>query len=103
MIARFDHRPMLTAVLALSTAVLVVVVIALATLLITSAPPATISSSQSGGNPDAAVQGTGENYGDGWNNYGHDMDRPQPAKTANGADSAIDRHAEVLAAYGDNR
>jgi hypothetical protein len=36
MIARFDHRPMLTAALALSTTVLVVVVITLATLLITS-------------------------------------------------------------------
>ena len=36
MIARFDHRPMLTALLALSTIVLVVVVITLSTLLITS-------------------------------------------------------------------
>jgi hypothetical protein len=36
MIARFDHRPMLTALLALSTTVLVVVVITLATLLNTS-------------------------------------------------------------------
>jgi hypothetical protein len=103
MIARFDHRPMLTAVLALTTAVLVVVVITLTALLITAQPPAAISSSQSGVNPDAAVQGTGDFYGEGWNNYGHDMDRPQPAKTANGADSAIDRHAEVLAASGDDR
>jgi hypothetical protein len=38
MIARFDHRPRLTALLALSTAVLIVVVITLSTLLITSAP-----------------------------------------------------------------
>jgi hypothetical protein len=35
MMERFDHRPMLTALLALSTSVLVVVVLALATLLIT--------------------------------------------------------------------
>jgi hypothetical protein len=98
MIARFDHRPMLTAVLALSTAVLVVVVITLAALLIRSAPPVATSSVESGGNPAAAVQVTGENYGE-WNNYGHDMDRPQPAKTGSGADSALDRHAEVVAAY----
>jgi hypothetical protein len=99
MIARFDHRPMLTAVLALSTAVLVVVVITLAALLIRSAPPVATSSVESGGNPAPAVPGTGANYGDGWNNYGHDMDRPQPAKTGNGADSALDRHAEVVAVY----
>jgi hypothetical protein len=103
MIARFDHRPMLTAALALSTNVLVVMVITLATLLITAEPPVATSSSESGGNPAAAVQGTGDSYGDGWNNYGHDMDRPPPAKTGIGADSAIDRRAEVLAAYGDNR
>jgi hypothetical protein len=50
MLARFDHHPMLTALLALSTAVLVVVVITLATLLITSAPPAAPLST-SNGNP----------------------------------------------------
>jgi hypothetical protein len=44
MLARFDHRPKLTALLALSTAVLVVVVITLATLLITSPQAATPSS-----------------------------------------------------------
>ena len=100
MIARFDHRPMLTAVLALTTTVLVVVVITLAALLITAQPPAATSSGESGvGNPGAVVMGTGEFYGEGWNNYGHDMDRPQPAKTDNGADSAVDRHAEVIAAH----
>jgi hypothetical protein len=104
MIARFDHRPMLTALLALSTTVLVVVVITLAALLIRSAPPAATSASESGGaNPAAAVQGTGENYGEGWNDYGHDMDQPQHAQTGNGADSAIDRHAEVVAAYHNDR
>ena len=56
MIARLDHRPRLTAVLALSTAVLVVVVITLATLLITSAPPAATPSSVSdGGNAGQAA------------------------------------------------
>ena len=76
MIARFDHKPMLTAVLALTTAALVVVVITLATLLITAAPPAATSSSESGANPGGAVAvpGTHGNYGEGWNNYGHDMD-----------------------------
>ena len=79
MIARFDHRPMLTAVLALSTTVLLVVVITLATLLITAQPPAATSSSESGGNPGAAGLGTGgEFYGDGWNNYGHDAVLPKP-------------------------
>ena len=100
MIARFDHRPMLTALLALSTAVLVVVVITLATLLIRSAPPEAPSASDSGGaNPGAAVAGTGENYGEGWNNYGHDIGRPQPARTGDRANSAVDRHAEVVAAF----
>ena len=103
MIARLDHHPMLTAALALTTAVLVVVVITLATLLIMAAPPATTSSSEGGANPGAAaaVPGTGANYGEGWNNYGHDMD--QPAQTGSGADPAIDRHAEVVAAYHNNR
>ena len=103
MIARFDHRPKLTAALALATIVLVVVVVTLATLLITSAPPAATSSSEVGANPGAAaaVPGTGENYGEGWTNYGHDVD--QPAQTGSGAGSAVDRHAEVVAAYHNNR
>ena len=54
MLARFDHRPMLTALLALSTAVLFVVVITLATLLITS-PQAATPSSVGGDNPGAAA------------------------------------------------
>jgi hypothetical protein len=106
MIARFDHRPMLTALLALSTTVLVVVVITLSTLLITSAPPAATSSSESGAaNPGAAaaVPGTSENYGEGWNNYGADVVLPKPAQTGDGADSALERHAEVVAAYHNNR
>jgi hypothetical protein len=55
MIARFDHHPMLTALLALTTAVLVVVVITLSTLLITSAPAPSHSSFSDGGNPAAPV------------------------------------------------
>jgi hypothetical protein len=82
MIARFDHRPMLTAQLALTTTLLVVVVVTLSTLLLTAAPPAATSASESGANPGAAaaVPGTGENYGEGWNNYGHDEALPQPAQ-----------------------
>jgi hypothetical protein len=55
MLARFDHRPMLTALLALSTTVLVVVVITLATLLITAPPAATPSSVSDGGNAGQAA------------------------------------------------
>jgi hypothetical protein len=55
MIARFDHRPMLTALLALSTTVLVVVVITLSTLLITLPPAATPTSVSDGGNAGAAA------------------------------------------------
>ena len=102
MIARLDHHPVLTAALALTTAVLVVVGITLATLLITSAPPAATSSSESGaGNPGAAaaVAGTGDNYGAGWNNYGHDAALPQPAQTGDAGDP-IERHAQMVGAYG---
>jgi len=95
MIERFDHRPKLTAALALSTIVLFVVVVTLATLLMTAQPPAATSSSESGANPGAAVWGTGENYGEGWNNYGYDAEHAaalrQAAQTGNGADSPIDR------------
>ena len=97
MIARFDHRPMLTALLALSTTVLLVVVITLATLLITAAPPAATSSSESGGAnpPAAAVSGTGEHYGEGWNNYGHDAPLPQPAKTGD----SVEPHQDIPSAH----
>jgi hypothetical protein len=55
MLARFDHRPMLTALLALSTTVLVVVVVTLATLLITAPPAPTPSSGSYGSNAGAAA------------------------------------------------
>ena len=57
MLARFDHRPMLTALLALSTTVLFVVVITLATLLYTSQQAATPSSVSDGGNAGQAAPG----------------------------------------------
>ena len=95
MIARFDHRPMLTAALALATIVLLVVVVTLSTLLITS-PPAVAPTSGSVGNNPPVIGAGGEHYGDGWSNYGHDFDQPKPAQTGNGADSAIERHAEML-------
>jgi hypothetical protein len=94
MIARFDHRPRLTAVLALSTIVLVVVVLTLATLLITAAPPAAPAPSGSVGDKPPAVVPS-EHYGHDWNNYGHDLDQPKPAPT----DDALARHAEMVAAY----
>jgi hypothetical protein len=97
MIARFDHRPMLTAVLALSTTVLVMVVITLATLLITPEPPAATSSSESGGNPGAAVAGTGDYYGSMWNSYGHDIVGPNPTQKG---DSVASHHEIVSAHYG---
>src|SRR5918998_612042 len=95
MIARFDHRPMLTAALALATIVLLVVVVTLSTLLITS-PPAVAPTSGSVGNNPPVIGAGGEHYGDGWSNYGHDFDQPKPAQTGNGAGSAIDRHAEMV-------
>ena len=95
MIARLDHHPMLTALLALTTAALVVVVIALATLLITAAPPAATSSSEGGANPGAIVVGTSENYGEGWNNYGHDEALPQPAQKGDSQTSDSAERQEV--------
>jgi hypothetical protein len=57
MLARFDHQPMLTALLALSTAVLVVVLITLATLLISAPSAAPPSSVSDGGNAGKAAPG----------------------------------------------
>jgi hypothetical protein len=55
MIARLDHRPMLTAALALATTALVVVVVTLTTWLITSPQAATPSSVSDGGNAGQAA------------------------------------------------
>jgi hypothetical protein len=76
MIARFDHRPRLTAALALATIVLVVVVVTLSTLLITAAPPAAPALSGSVGDNTPVMGAGGEHYGEGWNNYGHDEKLP---------------------------
>jgi hypothetical protein len=84
MIARFDHRPMLTAVLALSTSVLVVVVITLSTLLITGPQAASPPSVSGGGNPAADAQ-SGGIVGSGAGVY-------------HGSDSLIEHKAEVVAA-----
>jgi hypothetical protein len=54
MLERLDHRPMLTAALALATIVLVVVVVTLATLLITLQPAANPRSDSDRSNPGAA-------------------------------------------------
>jgi hypothetical protein len=95
MLARFDHHPMLTALLALSTAVLVVVVITLSTLLITSAPPEATSNTNGGDNPGAAAAPA--NLDAGGENYGSDI-QPKPAEPAQ-SDDALARHAEMVAAY----
>ena len=91
MIARFDHRPMLTALLALTTAALVVVVVTLATLLYTAPPAATSSSGSAGGNAGEAAPANmdagGSNYG--WSN------NTKPAQI-----SDSERHAEVVRALG---
>ena len=55
MIARLDHRPMLTAALALATIVLLVVVVTLSTLLITLQPAASPVSDTGRSNPGAAA------------------------------------------------
>jgi hypothetical protein len=92
MLARLDHRPMLTAVLGLTTTVLVVVVITLATLLITSAPPAVSPPSTGDGNPGVApanMDAGGENYG--WPN---NTKPAQPAQHSQMSDG--ERHAEIV-------
>jgi hypothetical protein len=78
MIARFDHRPMLTATLALTTTLLFVVV-TLSTLLITLSPEAT-SSTSDGGNAAAPAIGGAVDSNSSYN-------------------TAVDRHAEMVAAY----
>ena len=84
MIARFDHRPRLTAALALATIVLLVVVVTLSTLLITAAPPAAPALSGSVGENSPVMGAGGEHYGGaGWSNYGHDFDQPKLAQTGN--------------------
>ena len=95
MIARFDHRPMLTAVLALSTTLLVVVVVTFSTLLLTLPQAASPTSGTGGGNPAGPAPKVmdADSYGEvyGWNIQAGSSDVSN--------DSAIDRHAEVVAAH----
>src|SRR4028119_526990 len=81
MIARFDHRPMLTAALALATIALLVGVVTLSTLLVASPQAVAPTSGSAGDNPPAVVPS--EHYGDGWSNYGHDFDQPKPGQIEN--------------------
>ncbi len=101
MIARFDHRPMLTAALALSTAVLVVVVITLSTLLITS-PPA-VSPPSIGGGHLGALSGAGGSSGmeaDTGTGLAQHAEMVAAFTTGSAApESIVDQHAEVVAAY----
>jgi hypothetical protein len=93
-IARFDHRPMLTALLALSTTVLVVVVITLSTLLLTSpqaaSPPSVGSGNPGAGAAPANMDAGGERYG--WDIHKRGSSIPQ--------DSDVKRHAEVVEQLG---
>ena len=86
MIARFDHRPRLTAALALATIVLLVVVVTLSALLITAAPPT--APALSGGvdeNPPVIGAG-GEHYGEGWSDYGSELLPPESAQKGDSAE-----------------
>jgi hypothetical protein len=98
MLARFDHRPRLTALLALSTTVLVVVVITLSTLLYTAAPPAASSAGDSGGGNPAAEAPA--NMDAGGENYGWDI-QTKPAEPAQTGDSAAERHHKLVSDYYD--
>jgi hypothetical protein len=89
MIERFDHRPMLTAALALTTIVLLVVVVTLSTLLITSTPAVSPPSVSGGGNPGPAAV-PGERMDAGGKSYGMPIKAraAQPAQ----ADDSVERH-----------
>jgi hypothetical protein len=76
MLARFDHRPMLTAALALATIVLVVVAVTLSTLLITSAPAVSPTSIGGGGNPGAGAANPAERMDAGGKGYGMPIEEP---------------------------
>ena len=93
MIARFDHRPMLTALLTLSTTVLLVVVVTLSTLLITLPPAASPPSLSGGGNPAGPAPKVmdARSYGE---VYGWDI---QPKSAHHG--DAGERHAKPVSDY----
>jgi hypothetical protein len=87
---------MLTAALALSTAVLVVVMITLATLVFTSAPPASPTSNSGGSNPGAPALPA-----DRWDAGGKSYGQPIEAKAAQPAQAgdSVERHAKPLEDY----
>jgi hypothetical protein len=98
MIARFDHRPMLTAVLALSTTVLVVVVITLSTLLITAPQAASPPSLSGGGNPAGAA---GADAGQGFSSESLAEHKAEVLAAQSGhftQESPAEKKAEVVAA-----
>jgi hypothetical protein len=100
MIARFDHRPMLTALLALSTILLVVVVVTLSTLLITAAPQAASPTSVNVGSNSTPGGGdtkhpAGEDGRGGPQGLGANVGVRSPGNS----NAFIDRHVEVVARY----
>jgi hypothetical protein len=102
MLARFDHRPMLTAALALTTAVLVVVAITLATLLITSAP-AVNPTSVNGGNPGAGAANPAERMDAGGKGYGMPVKAPaNPAERMDAGGKGYGMPIEEPAQKGDS-
>jgi hypothetical protein len=101
MIARFDHRPMLTAVLALSTTVLVVVVITLSTLLITAPQAASPPSLSGGGNPAAPAGAAGADAGQGFSSESLAEHKAEVLAAQSGhftQESPAEKKAEVVAA-----
>jgi hypothetical protein len=113
MLARFDHRPRLTALLALSTTVLVVVVVTLATLLLTAPPAASPSSVSDGGNAGKAAPANhlphrpnmaagGESYG--WSNKtrggSYRWNIQSQDQRARVHDQATERHAKPVSDNG---
>jgi hypothetical protein len=95
MMERFDHRPMLTALFALSTTVLVVVVITLFTLLITEPQAASPTGDSGGGNPAGAAAPKVMDAGG--ENYGWDIHNRGPSISQN---PDVKRHAEVVERLG---
>jgi hypothetical protein len=97
MLARFDHRPMLTALLAISTVILFLVVVTLTTLLITLPRAASPTSGTVGDNPAAAahkgMDAGGENYGN-YDYYRHHPVVVKPAQMGDGGGS-FERHAAL--------
>jgi hypothetical protein len=102
MIARLDHHPMLTALLALSTAVLVVVVISLSALLYTSAPavsPPNIGGGHYGSlSGDAgSTEGLSQAPGTSAEQHAQVVAVYTGGRTA--PESILDQHARMVAAY----